>query len=150
MMTDPEEQQYVNPQYRKSLVPVPVPGKVFLYEVNQLSGADPVRSDTFLKTLQDFLQLKKPLNSMIWYKPGRRHNDTRVEAELDSHKINICDEEHRFLRGILMDQAVNASRWIRKYFMRGRDVVVASPDHLVEILQGWERDPCLDRMKKKK
>lgn len=149
-MTDPNEYNLVAPRYRKKLHPVPVKGKVLLYEVSQLGDRDPIRSHALLRTLQTFLKLDiDDMEEMMWFRPGIKHNDTELEAKLNATKIDICaDDTLRPLRRVLMAQAVNASRWIRQYFIHGRDVVVSSPDHFVKILEGWERDPCLDRQQR--
>ena len=55
----------------------------------------------------------------------------------------LCIDE---LRQVLMGQAIDASRWIRKYFVNAQDVVVSSPDYLIDhILPLWEEDPCVRR-----
>jgi hypothetical protein len=175
MMSDSNEYQYVHPSFRRSLAPVTVTGPVFLYEVNQLSHtvvptSTPTSTTTtttkaaatsaqtqpqaqapteFLQSLQSFLDLDMPLNPMIWFRPGRQHNDSQVQARLEALKINICDPVYEPLHTVLMEQAVNASRWIRNYFIHGRDVVVASPEHFVQLMESWERDPCLDRVGRK-
>jgi hypothetical protein len=178
MMSDWNEYQYVHPSFRHSLAPVEVTGPVFLYELNQRSHtvvptSTPTSTATstnttakaaatsaqtqpqaqaptaFLQSLQNFLELDIPLIPMIRSQSGRQHNDSQVQARLDALKINICDPVYEPLRAVLMEQAVNASRWIRNYFIHGRDVVVASPEHFVQLMEGWERDPCLDRVGRK-
>lgn len=142
MSQDPEELQYVAPQYRRSLDPVPTRAPIFLYEVNQLSDSDTVREAQFLDELQRFLGLKTPIDSMIWFKPGRKHDDPKKMNRLATKKINICDEEHKQVKQILLEQAKNASRWIRRYFIRSSDVVVPSRGYFNQLVAKWELDPC--------
>lgn len=49
-----------------------------------------------------------------------------------------------------MKQSVNASKWIRRYFVDAEDVVVSSKQHFSDVLmKSWESDPCLDRQQVK-
>jgi len=43
---------------------------------------------------------------------------------------------------VLVQHAINASTWIREYFMDHPKVVVSSPDHFRELLLDWHQDPC--------
>ena len=148
MSSDPQEQKYVDVNYRnklKSILPngQAISQRVLLYEVNQLSDPDPQRAIEFQTTLQHFLGLSVPLDPMIWFKPGKSHADARTLEKVNSKKIDICDSAHDRLRAVLQQQAVEASRWIRKYFLEAPGVVVASKEYLRDnILSTWERDPC--------
>jgi hypothetical protein len=45
-----------------------------------------------------------------------------------------------------MEQAMNASTWIRQYFLHSPDVVVSSRDYFIhDLMASWKRDPCFDR-----
>lgn len=151
MATDPDEQQYLAPEFRHTLDPIVKPPgktsqKIFLYEVSQLSDPDPDRAADLRTTLQSFLNLTIPLDPMIWYRPGKQHKNQWELERLNAKKINICDAQHEALRTVLRYQAGNASRWIRHYFLDAPDVVTSSKEYLRNIiLPSWERDPCLDR-----
>jgi hypothetical protein len=141
-----EELQYVAPQWLpRSIKPLPPNNRqILLYEVSQLS--DPKYETQFRMDLQNFLGLQREIPPMIWFKPGKKHTDAQVIEKTSLKKIDICDDEFRDLRAILMEQAVNASRWIREYFVNAPDVTVSSRDFFVnELMPSWECDPCLDR-----
>jgi hypothetical protein len=144
--TDPKEGQYIEPKLLRRLQQfVKLKGQVFLYEVTQLSDKDEARSTSLRDDLQQFLRLKEPIAPFIWFRPGKNH--TRKELELvNSKKIDICEDKFTKLRSTLMAQSVNASRWIREYFVDAEDVFVSSKEHFSSVLmKSWERDPCLDR-----
>lgn len=121
-----------------------VSGRVFLYEVDQLNDKNETRSWHFRKDLQRFLYLKNELPAMVWFKPGRKDMDEETLGEVNRKKIDICASQYGSLRNVLMDSARNASKWIRRHFISSRDVHVSSPDHLVTLLENWEKDPCSD------
>ena len=123
----------------------PLKGRVFLYDVDQLSDSNETRSLEFRKSLQHFLHLRNPLPPLVWFKPGRqgKHLNTTKQDQIAAKKINICDTEHDWFRGKVRAHAVNASRWLRQYFMKSPDVVTSSPDYFESILASWEIDPCI-------
>jgi hypothetical protein len=83
--------------------------------------------------LQQFLGLREPIAPFIWFKPGKNH--TREELKrVDKKKIDICDDKFAKLRSTLMEQSVNASKWIREYFVGAEDVVVSSKEHFSDVL----------------
>lgn len=141
-----EELRYISPQWLpRSISPLPPNNRrILLYEVSQLS--DPRHETEFRIDLQNFLGLQTDIPPMIWFKPGKKHTDAQVIEKTSLKKINICDDEFRDLRAILTEQAVNASRWIREYFVHAPDVTVSSPDYFInELMPSWESDPCLER-----
>ena len=148
-MSDPNEIQYIGPKIRRSRDPLETKTqKVFLYDVRQLSDPDPGREVQLLTDLQSFLGLQEPISSMIWFKPGKKH-DEKIMEHVNEQKINICDEKYTILRDVLMEQSVNASKWISNYFVHAPDVFVSSKEHFSNVLmKSWERDPCLDRVSK--
>ena len=145
ILNNPAELEYIRSSYRKGLKPIKTDSKVFLYEVSQLSDKDPVREVRFLEDLQRFLGLRAPIDSMMWFKPGKNHTDEKKLERLSEKKINICDERYMELRDDLMKTARDASRWIRDYFTTAPGVTVSSVGYFKEILAKWDRDPCLDR-----
>jgi hypothetical protein len=147
-ITDPNEIQYISPKIRRSMDTLQTKQKVFLYEVRQLSDSDPGRETQLLTDLQSFLGLTEPISSMIWFKPGLKHEQKTLE-QVNEMKINICDEKYIKLRGVLMEQSINASKWISQYFVEAPDVYVSSKEHFSSVLmKSWLRDPCLDRANK--
>ena len=152
------ELDLVEPRYRRAVKPIRVAmanettaatqlanhRKIFLYEVSQLS--DPVYESQFRIDLQRFLGLTQPISTMIWFKPGRNHTSEHVKQKTAAKKIDICNDRYTSLRKILLEQAVNASKWIVEYFVASPDVVVSSPDLFVrELMPSWSKDPCWER-----
>jgi hypothetical protein len=149
-ITDPNEIQYIGQKIRRSMDPLPrTKQKVFLYDVRQLSDSDSGREAQLLTDLQSFLGLHEPISPMIWFKPGKKHENENTLKKVNEMKINICDEKYIKLRDALMEQSINASRWISQYFIHAPDVFVSSKEHFSSVLmKSWERDPCLDRATK--
>jgi hypothetical protein len=144
MSTDPGEQQFVDEAYRKSLHdPVPTPRRIFLYEVSQLSDPDDKRAEQFRRDLQQYLQLQRPIDPFIWYKPGRNHTSENELKAIDAQKIDICQERFDGLRSVLMRHSIQASTWMRQYFIHAEGVLISSKSYFANtILKAWEQDPC--------
>ena len=117
-------------------------GRVFLYEVEQLNDGNETRAWQFRKDLQNFLYLRNELPPMVWFKPGRKSASQEEVKQADAKKINICDPQHHYLRKVLMAHARNGSKWIRNFFLPAKGVYVSSPDHVVDLLEQWNVDPC--------
>lgn len=130
---------YVDKQFHRIVDVNPNPQRrVFFYEISQLS--DPEVEPTFRKDLQNFLGLSEPIEPMIWFKPGKTHNETQLET-INAKKIDICEYDQ--VRMELMRQTVQVSRWIRDHFL---DVAeVSSKRYLEKVLLSWENDPCNER-----
>jgi len=111
---------------------------VFLYEINQLHDENRTRADLYRSDLKTFLGLKEDLRPIALDKST---TSDKTKA------INICDAKYRFVRAELMKNAVEASKWIRTYFLQSPDVSVSSPEHFVELLKDWLVDPCAERIK---
>lgn len=94
MSTSAEEQSFLDVTIRRSLNPINAPQKVFLYEVSQLSDSDDDRATQFRIDLQSFLGLRTPIDPMIWYKPGVKHEDEKVIGEVKAKKIDICSKRY--------------------------------------------------------
>jgi hypothetical protein len=147
---------------------------LFLYEISQLSDKNATRASALRKDLQYFLELDQPISPMIWFKPGRNQSSIPAKKMINERKIDICESKYgknvkraaliSFLppsgthcphllllklddiRGVLMEQAVNTSLWIRQYFVHSPTVTISSKDYFVnELMPSWERDPCLAR-----
>jgi hypothetical protein len=147
--SDPAEGQYIGPRLRRSQDIVDHKGRVFLYEVSQLSDNDKGRSSALRLDLQQFLGLNEPIAPFIWFKPGKNHSDEHL-ARVNLNKIDICDDKFNIVRSTLMKQSTNASNWIREYFIDAPDVLVSSKDHFTNvIMKAWHEDPCLGRANNK-
>lgn len=115
--------------------------KVFLYETSQLKNS--ASTDGFLKDLQEFLDLKTPLRGpMMHVKPGRKPVSKEHERELESKKIDICEDQYMGLRELLRKQASASSDWILGEFLSNPTVRVSNPDYFKSKLQEWHDDPC--------
>jgi hypothetical protein len=139
------EQTYIA-HVRQAASPINFTRNIFLYEVSQLSDTDPERAAQVRLDLQAFLGLKEPFApETMWYKPGIQHDNVTLD-KVNSKKIDICQAQYTELRSVLMRIAYKASRWIRFYFIKSKDVYVSSPDYFSnEIMKSWERDPCQSR-----
>lgn len=109
---------------------------VFLYETNQLHDTDKKRADLYLKDLQEFLGLPHALEPIADSPAGT------IAHERPEGVIDICDMKFRFIRAELMKSAVEASIWIREYFLESPDVTVSSPEHFKKLVEEWLIDPC--------
>jgi len=126
-------------------------GPVFLYEVNQLEESIGGVSDAFRRDLADFLGVDGELPEIphistagvLDFIPGAKEFSEDL-------MIDICDEQHSFIRGVLMEKAKNSSEWIRKYFIQSKDVRVSSKDYFVKRLEEWIVDPCIERRRRTK
>jgi hypothetical protein len=140
--TSVDELALIDPDMQKALDPVPTRRRVFLYEISQLS--DPQRESQFRKDLQVFLHLQKPIDPFAWFKPGKNRTDEKADTkQFNRDKINVCEDRYMELRKVLLHHAVQASHWIRRYFLNADGVVVSSRRHFEQILQSWEIDPCV-------
>ena len=140
--------------FTKHLLKIPNWRNVFLYDVNQLNDNDLIRSKQFLLDLSNFLNLSKPLTKpMIWIKPGQSYIDTLSNGnqtklqEIQSKKINICDDQHIPIRNVLHEQGIRSSNWIQDVFIKNPHVTISSPIYFEEILNKWKLDPCDDSHK---
>lgn len=109
---------------------------VFLYEVNQLHDSNSTRADLYLQDLQAFLGVEHPLEPIVDSTAGT------IEHERPDGVINICDKKYTIIREDLMKSAIEASIWIRTYFLESPDVSVSSPDHFKKLVEEWMIDPC--------
>lgn len=149
MTIDMNERKFIDSKFWGAIHPVPTQRRVFLYEVSQLSDRSDERALQFRTDLQHFLRLKQPLEPFIWFKPGVNHTEERALVEVNTRKIDICQERYEELRQVLMHQSIQAAQWIRTYFMHADGVVVSSPEHFSNtLLKVWEVDPCIERNRK--
>lgn len=129
------------------LDPVKTPvGKVFLYEVSQLSESEDgggSRSTQFRDDLRDFFELTQDIPPFPTVNTaGKFDHLAPIKQQVDKEKIDICDPEHDEIREVLLEKAKLSSRWIRSFFLQSDDVVVSSRQHFRKILDTWNHDPC--------
>lgn len=134
---------FVDSRYKKAIDVVPTSRRVFLYEVSQLSDKDEKRSLRLRQDLQRYLNLDKPIEPFIWFKPGKNHSDESIKKAVDHRKIDIC--QHLEVKEALMRHAVQVSDWITTFFLDADGVFVSSKEHLRAILKNWKIDPCIER-----
>jgi hypothetical protein len=118
---------------------VPIKGKIFLMELEQLKPSNPA-SRNIPDDLKAFLGLRHDLPELedVVVAESTRYTDpTRTK-----YFINICDDEHSQLRKVLVDIGWEASEWILKYFLQSDDVVVSSREEFIALIGKWKEDPC--------
>eukprot|EP00814_Leptocylindrus_danicus_P021533 CAMPEP_0116027014 /NCGR_PEP_ID=MMETSP0321-20121206/14321_1 /TAXON_ID=163516 /ORGANISM="Leptocylindrus danicus var. danicus, Strain B650" /LENGTH=121 /DNA_ID=CAMNT_0003500177 /DNA_START=373 /DNA_END=738 /DNA_ORIENTATION=- len=113
------------------------PHQVFLYDIEQMADVNITRSDRFRMDLGEFIGVDD-LGPMMHKNSARK----KIAPEIQAKKINICDAAHDDVREVLMKNGVDASRWIRTYFLESNDVHCSSCEFLREALAKWEIDPC--------
>ena len=111
---------------------------IFLYSVDQLDDEDEVRSNRFRMGLESFLDLKEPLAPL-----GHENKNHLVGKDGFEQSIDICSDKYADIRVKIIKQAVNTATYLRKKFIRSRDVVIANKEHFVETLESWSSDPCV-------
>jgi hypothetical protein len=122
--------------------------KIFLYHVEQLPpstvGKLPQRFVTdisnFLGLNSTALQLRKEIRRWI---PGKKFSSLELKQR-EALKINICDDEYRTLRDVLVQNGKISAQWIRDYFLHSPDVAIPSGKAFYYFMEKWSLDPCLD------
>lgn len=110
--------------------------QVFIMEINQFSPHNVTLGNRLRKDLQHFLGLDHELP------PLKPHVPEAIQDEICEQFINICDQEHDFIRGILIENGQQAYKWITEYFIESEGVHVSSREHFVDLLKQWTIDPC--------
>jgi hypothetical protein len=121
-----------------------MPNPVFLYEITQLGDSDMDRLNGFIIDMQHYLELPTPLAPMLKHRPDRVL-DNATQVERDAIKIDICKDEYQPVRDHLMLLSRRNSQWLREVFMESPGVYYSNKGYLLEILEGWMRDPCETR-----
>ncbi|KAL3793222.1 hypothetical protein HJC23_000764 [Cyclotella cryptica] len=106
----------------------PSTNQVFIYEVRQIHNS--ITSKQLSKNIQQYVQIDEALPEISSY----TQNKTRA--------INICDDEHKAVRRVLVEHGKDAADWIQNYFVKSSSVVVSSPESFFDLLNDWKRDPC--------
>ena len=117
----------------------PMPGaKIFLMEIGQFDAEDTVHANQLLADMKDFLELEHELP------PLPEHSSKNLQEEIQELAINICDDEHAFVRAELVQTGREAYRWIKDYFLQSPDVTVSAEEHFLGLMEQWQYDPCLN------
>lgn len=118
------------------LIFAPTRLRIFLYDVDQLSDPQKERAAQFRSSLQNFLTLNNSIE------PFEKRNSLAKKGSFPN-TMNICDEEFKELRDILVMQGNKTQKWIREEFMKSEDVVIGGDEgHFLELIAEWGVDPC--------
>lgn len=109
-------------------------GRVFLLHLEQMADANLTRRNQLEEGISRFLGL-----------PNRLQLASSEEEEKPKafHLLDICQDEYRHLRHVLVDIGRQASQWILSSFLSSNRVVVSNRHHFEQILETWGKDPCL-------
>ena len=123
----------------------PFTGNMFIMESSQMADNDTNRLQLFRNDLERFLGLGH--NVLPDIALGEKENTASSKnktkmKELGINQMNICDEEYRPLRDILLQNGASASEWIKNYLLQSSRVVVSSRDFFLESIEKWKLDPC--------
>jgi hypothetical protein len=135
MSTTDEMQYFLSSEKKPENLTVISQMKVFVYDIAQVEDKDEERSQLFMDDMQTFLQMTEPFKPM-----GQRSGGKTKQSRID-----ICEQKYDHLREALLDIGVNASRWIRRFFVPAEGVTVSSPKFFEQSLAKWEIDPCEER-----
>ena len=120
-------------------------GKVFLYDVSQLSESEDgtIQSTQFRQDLKEFLGLSVDIPPFpVIDTSGRFDFLEPIKKQTEADKIDICDSDHAIIKEILMEKARTSSAWIKDYFLLSNDVAVSNRGHFLKLLESWNHDPC--------
>ncbi|KAL7581595.1 hypothetical protein ACA910_022152 [Epithemia clementina (nom. ined.)] len=132
-LSDPNELNLLSPsRVAEARAMLPLPNKVFLYEISQIRDDNWTRKEEYMRDLSAFLGLGVNL----------KDDDTEHESRNREGFFDICDDHYSSLRAALMEAARQASLWIRHFLLPSKDVVVSSPDYFNQVVAGWMKDPC--------
>lgn len=119
------------------------PNPVFLYEIRQVGYKNMTQSKLFSDDLSNFLELDEAM--LEWKKEDIE--EYFAEKALRQKVLNICDNKYLVLRSKLMENARNASLWIRNYFIHSDDITISSREQFISLVEDWMVDPCIERNK---
>jgi len=122
-------------------------GRLFLMELGQLEvGNKNNITKDLLTDLEDFLGLDS--GDLPPIGEGKEHHTyTKDEEKL---ALDICLDQYKSLRGVLMEDSQKTSKWIIKYLLHPSNshvVVVSNIDVFKRMVEEWTTDPCLNRNK---
>lgn len=138
--------RYRTLQYDISAVPY-TPNPVFLLDVEQLADTNATRLDAFREDLAEFLGLDADSlpRQVPHHSPrGMRTYSNETQREIDSRKIDVCDDEHERARNELMRLSKQTAEWmLESGFLDAPGVHVTNRDHFESILRDqYMVDPC--------
>jgi len=138
-MTTTPHQLQLQATFAKKLskLPPPIPNPIFFYTMEQLADTNATRNALFRRDLQHYLGLKEAMPEIVQSNKGQIK-----PPPADQDYIDICEEEYDSLRRELLQISIQASTWIRSFFLDGTHVHVSSRDYLEESLETWMNDPC--------
>ena len=111
----------------------PMPGaKIFLMEIGQFDAEDTIHANQLLADMKRFLELEHELP------PLPEHSSKNLKEEIQELAINICDDEHAFVRAELVQTGREAYRWIKDYFLQSPDVTVSAEEHFLGLMEQWQ------------
>lgn len=119
---------------------VPSNGTIFLMDIAQLFPSEKA-SRHLARDLSNYLGLRQRLPSLEDLPPD---SSRYTDPKRTKYFINICDDEHRYLREVLVGIGTEAYIWIRDYFLNSDDVFVSSREDFLELISKWQYDPCAD------
>uniref|UniRef100_A0A7S1ZHH5 Sulfotransferase domain-containing protein n=1 Tax=Trieres chinensis TaxID=1514140 RepID=A0A7S1ZHH5_TRICV len=117
---------------------IPSDAQIFLSELEQFSTGND-KGDHFGEDLSNFLGLNRPLPPLG--QVGGQKRSYHIK-ERRSGFIDICSDEHKDVRTILVKIGKESATWIREYFLKSPDVFVSSEKIFLELIERWGQDPC--------
>ena len=102
------------------------------------------RAKQFRYDLQHFLDLSIELDPPAQrVSPGKQHDNNEKQRQVDSRKIrNICDDQYKQLRQVLVNNGKQFYYWFQNYFQHSPDITISNPDHFDMLLKTYRMDPC--------
>lgn len=134
------------PQRKMNITAIPyMSNPVFLFDTEQLGDTNLDRNLQFRKDVTGFLGLEQVLGEIPHTTPGSQVEYSKAEQKTrDKRKIDICDDKHVELRGVLLKLARETSQWIRlSGFLDVPTVFVSQRERFEDSLRSWMDDPCL-------
>lgn len=116
-------------------------GKVFLYDIAQLSDKNEERATKFRSDFAAFLKLE----DTTLPPPSTTVNANRAgSSAYKEQKLDICEDVYIDLRTKLLQHGKDMSEWLLEYFLESEDVHVSDKEYLTSILKEYSVDPCLE------
>ena len=90
------------------------PNKIFLYTVEQFKDKNVTRADSFLNDLASFMEIEETFTSDMMPKSN----------SVDNKRFKICDDEHKEVRKVLVENGKVTANWFQAKFSKEIDDVV--------------------------
>jgi hypothetical protein len=117
--------------------------KIFLIEIGQLSVENQTSADQFIIDLESFLNLRNNSLPKLKQHQPRHHIDLNLDVEkIKQNMVDICEPSYDDLRKVLLNIGIDASKWIREYFLNADSVYVSQREKFEDLILQWEVDPC--------